>query len=129
MPCSYEIDREHRLVRSRGWGVLTGTEIMEHQARLAADESFQQDYFQLADFTAVTRLQLDADIVRQLAARNLFSAKSKRAFIVNTTVAKGLARMFQTYRELAGGQEQIRIFSDRQEALQWLGHDQAAAHA
>jgi len=129
MPCSYEIDLEHRLVRSKAWGVLTGAEIMGHQKCLAGDESFHPDFAQLADFTAVTKLQVDAEMVRQLAARHLYSAGSKRALVVNTAVAKGMVRMFQTYRELAGGQEEIRIFSDCHEALQWLRHDQLAAHA
>ncbi|MBZ5574537.1 MAG: hypothetical protein LAO09_21995 [Acidobacteriia bacterium] len=129
MPCSYTIDKQQGLVISSGWGVLTGAEILEHQSSLAVDEHFQQDFCQLADFTAVTSLQVEADMVEQLAVRKLFSAKSRRAIVVNTAVAMGLVRMFQTYHELAGGQEQIRIFDDRDQGLQWLFQDQSAAHA
>ena len=32
----------------------------------------------------------------------------------------GLSRMFQIYRDLAGGKEQIRSFNEREEALAWL---------
>jgi hypothetical protein len=120
MACSYEIDRERQLVISTGSGLLTADEMFAHQNRLANDENFAPDFYQLLDFTAVTGVAADANEVQGLAARKVFSDRARRAFVATNTLQVGLIRMFETYRELAGGKEQMEIFSDRDEAMCWL---------
>jgi hypothetical protein len=59
--------------------------------------------------------------VAHLARIDVFSAKSRRAFFAPSLLAFGMSRMFIAFREGSGGQEQMKVFSDRKEALQWLG--------
>jgi len=98
-----------------------------HQNRLANDENFAPDFYQLLDFTAVTSVEADANEVQRLAARRVFSDRARRAFVATNTLQVGLIRMFETYRELAGGTEQMEIFSDRGEAMRWLFQDRRVA--
>ncbi len=121
MPFSYSIDAANRLVTSRGWGIVTGAEIMEHQDRLANDPAFRSEYSQLADLTAATAIEVDGDAVRALAKRDFFSATSRRALVVLMPHAVGLGRMYEAYHSLAGAREQFQVFSSCQEALLWLG--------
>ena len=120
MPASYVIDKERGLVISKGTGRYTADDGLAHQTALAADPNFQSTFNQLLDFTEVTQLVLNTDSIRMLATRHVFSEQSRRAFLVTNKLAIGLTNMFAAYREIAGGKEQMKIFEDREEAMQWL---------
>jgi hypothetical protein len=108
-------------VLTRAWGDLTGDEILEHQARLLKDPRHDQSFSQLLDFTAVVTLnQVSTAAIRKASRTHLFGPNSRRALVMNGAAGYGLARMFATYRELAGGTEQIRIFNEMSDALTWL---------
>jgi hypothetical protein len=51
--------------------------------------------------------------------RNIFSPESRRAIVVKNDVQFGLARLFETHRELAG-ETGIRVFRNLEEALEWV---------
>jgi hypothetical protein len=120
MAWSYVIDREKKLVISASTGMFTSADADEHQKALLADPDFDPDFSQLMDFSAVTQIPLDSGTIARLADRKVFSARSRRAIVVPSTLGYGLARMFTTYREIAGGEEKIEIFTDRNAALLWL---------
>jgi hypothetical protein len=120
MPCSYVIDKDRRLVISIGAGVFTAEDGRQHQQALADDPDFNSDFCQLIDLTSVKEFAFDSDWVRQSAQHSVFSPRSRRAVLVNSAVAFGLTRMYGTYREVAGGQEQLSVFQDRDEAMRWL---------
>jgi hypothetical protein len=123
MSWNYRIDEERRFVITAAWDRLTGSEVIEHQRKLLNDTRFQRDFFQLLDFAGVIDFQMDRANVAELARFDLFSAKSRRAFFAPTPLAYGMSRMFIAFRE-ASGQEQMQVFRDHNEALQWLGlHD------
>ncbi len=121
MPCRYVIDKERRLVTTTGSGVLTFAEAWIHQHQLTRDPNFNPDFFQLLDATRVTQLEISSAEMKALASRQVFSARSRRAIVTSHLADYGMGRSFQTYRELAGGEEQIEVFRDMQSALEWLG--------
>jgi len=120
MPASYVIDKERGLVISKATGMFTGADAEAHQKALLADENFQSSFHQLLDLSGMSQLVLSSHWVKQLAERSIFSEKSRRAFLVSGQLPIGMSRMFATYREIAGGREQIKIFEDREEAMRWL---------
>jgi hypothetical protein len=120
MPVKSVIDHERKLVISTAWGVLTAAEAFSHRDGLASDPEFRPEYDQLIDFTATTKIQMDAENLRSLAQRNFFSSSSRRAVLVNSNVAFGIARMLVTFRELAGAKEEMGIFRDHDEAMRWI---------
>jgi hypothetical protein len=64
-------------------------------------------------------MQMDAKTVMELSDIVLFSAKSRRAFIADNPFHYGMARMFAAFHKLSG-EDQIQVFTTRDEALQWL---------
>jgi hypothetical protein len=120
MPYDYRIDRKQRLVITTAWGILTGAEILDHQNRLECDGCFTSDLYQLLDISDVTNFEIDFDTMDTLSQQQLFSPGSRRAFIAKSPLAFGMSRMFASLRELRGGEEQIRIFNNRDEAMRWL---------
>lgn len=120
MPVSYHIDGEPSFVITTAWGTVTGAECIEHQRQLRSDAGFSPDFPQLLDFTRVTAVQIDLATIFELADVDVFSGKSRRAFLAPNPLAYGMSRMFIASRGLTG-EEQMRVFRDRDEALRWLG--------
>jgi hypothetical protein len=118
MPANFIIDVQHRLVFSTGDGVFTHADFLEHMARLQRDARFQPEFDQLVDCRAFT-LQLTSEEISDLASRSVFSSRSRRAFVVASSLQFGLSRMFAAYREEKGRQETM-VFRDLREALAWL---------
>jgi hypothetical protein len=119
MAWSYKIDTERQLVTTTAWGTLTAAQVLEHQQHLQKDPAFNPDFYQLLDLTLVVYLQMDAKTVMELAELVLFSAKSRRAFIADNPFHSGMARMFAAFHKLSG-EDQVRVFTTRDEALAWL---------
>jgi hypothetical protein len=119
MPASYKIDKEQRLVLSSGTGVVTAEDMWAHQRQLSNDKDFDPSFSQLVDLTGVTAIGFTPDDVHGLAERSIFSPQSRRAFVAKRDLLYGLARMFELLRE-ARGKDEIQVFRDRNEALEWL---------
>jgi hypothetical protein len=100
-------------------GVLTREDIQGHMDRLSADPDFDPRFSQLADFREITAVELGPEDVRQFAQRKIYSSTSRRAILVKDDLQFGLARMFETYREL-NGETGIRVFRSFEEAMEWI---------
>jgi hypothetical protein len=126
MPAFYKIDKERRLVLSSASGILTSSDALSHQQRLASDPDFDPSFSQIADFTQVSQIRLSPDDIRQLAQRSIFSPHSRRAIIVPNDLAYGFARMFEMLRE-DQGDVGTRVFRTLEEALNWVLSKDATA--
>lgn len=118
MPAAFEIDHVQRRVNSRAWGVLEDADLWSTQRGVAADPRFDPMYSQLYDFTAVTEVRLTGSYLRDLALYSPFARNARRAVVVGTDEAFGMARMFEMVSDRAP--EAFRIFRDRAEAVRWL---------
>ena len=126
MPVSYAIDKQKRLVVTCAWGACTAEDALEFRRQILKDEDFDPSFAQLADFSAVTTIDITPGEVRMLAGVNVFSPDSRRAIVVEGQLAFGLARIFETLRSLRGDRY-TRVFHTRDEALDWIFlKDQAA---
>ena len=120
MPCNYFIDSERRLIISTASGVLTAAEAFAHQESLASDPGFHPEFNQVLDCTRVEKLVLNTEELRSLAKKNFFAPNARRALLVKGSLLYGLGRMLATFRDLAGGKEEMQIFQDREAAMKWL---------
>jgi hypothetical protein len=119
MPASFVIDHQQKLVRSKGWGVLVEDDLATTQRGLHDDRQFEPMYRQVWDFTEVTEMKVTAKAIRRLALTSPFAPLARRAIVVNSDVAHGMARMYA----LMGDRDpnDFRIFRDMSLALSWLG--------
>ena len=120
MPADFSIDAQRRIVFSRAEGVLTVAEILDNSDRMRRDPEFRPDFNQLFDLRGVTKFELSNEDIEQLARQLIFAPESRRAFLVTPGLQVGMARMFATYRTIAGGEHGIRIFTDPGEARSWV---------
>lgn len=120
MPCDYELDLERRWVVVRAAGIVTYDEMMAARRKFTSDPNFRPDFYQLYDVRAVTRTTLTASEMGELAKATIFSPSSRRALVAPGGETYGLARMFQIYRGLNSGKDQIKLFSSIEDAEAWL---------
>jgi len=123
MPGGYIIDEEREMVLTRGWSTMCGDDILMHAHHLGADRRFVPRYRQLADLRAVTHVDVSENAVWVLANDSPFGPGARRAIVVSSNVAFGLARMFETLRDGCG--DQILVSRDIDEAIRWLEMDDA----
>ena len=119
MPAYFKIDRERRLVMSTFSGVFTLADGLSHQEKLLRDPDFASSFSQLLDCTHVTKIELEPEDVRTLAQKAIFSSNSRRAILVSSDLAFGLARMFVIFRESLG-EKGVCVFHDLEGALYWV---------
>jgi len=119
MPTFFNIDKDRRLVMSTATGVFNKEDALSHQQRLQAHPDFDPSYSQLADFTHVTKFDVTAEDIRQLAFNSLFAPSARRALLVSGDFAFGLGRMYEMLREGAG-ESGVRVFRNLDEALDWV---------
>ena len=122
MPVGYKIDKEHKLVMSTAYGVVTREDILFHQQRLSADPDFSRNFSQLADFTRMAKLEINSTDIASFAAKNVFAPQARRAIIVPDDESFGLARMFEILRDVKG-EDGIRVFRSVEEGLDWIFPD------
>ncbi|HTT68911.1 MAG TPA: hypothetical protein VMF70_12870 [Gemmatimonadales bacterium] len=117
MPADYRIDRAARVVYSRAWGVLTDQDLVDNRVALFTDPAFAPEFNQLYDLSAVTEIRVTSPALLQLSLSSRFAPSSRRAVVVSSDVAFGMARM---YAILTGHEETVQVFRDRASAVGWL---------
>jgi hypothetical protein len=128
MPFGYKIDKEHKLVMSTYYGVVTRENILTHQQRLVADPDFSRTFSQLADFTRMTKLEINAADIASFATKTIFAPEARRAIVVPDDEAFGLARMFEILRD-SKGESGVRVFRSMEEGFNWIFPDGTNSYA
>lgn len=119
MPASFVIDHQQRVVWSRGWGELVASDLEATQHGLREDKNFDPMYRQIYDFSEVTDVFMSRAQLQSLAYNSPFSPAARRAIVVKSDMAFGMARMYSLMSDR--DPEHFRIFRDRESALKWLG--------
>ena len=116
MAITYRIEPQNQLVLVRLSGTLSYDELVEMTDRLRADPEFRPHYRELA---IAESFDATPETIQSLALRPpVFDERARRAVVVDSDLAFGTIRMFQTRRgEVAG---EIRVFRDVDEARAWL---------
>src|SRR5262249_24790314 len=123
MPTSTEIICDGRGLRLVGWGVLTGSEMMEATAALEANpEAFRKLTFGLVALMAVAELKVTGDDIRSLAHMDRRLALVNSSLCVAVAASKGvvfgIARMWEVLAEPTGWA--TSIFRDLNDAEKWI---------
>ena len=120
MPFDSVIDSNRRLIVTTGTGVLTGNEGLACCTQLKTQPGFNPAFNQLLDLTRATRFDVTRHELQRIADESLLSSVSRRAIVAANPTIFGLARMFQSYRDLSQVGEQIMVFGDIDSAIGWL---------
>jgi hypothetical protein len=120
MPFDSVIEAKRHLVITTGTGVLTGEEGLACCLKLKGRADFDPAFNQLLDLTLATRFEATPSQLQTIAAQPLFSSNSRRAIVAKNPAIFGLARMFESYRSLSEVGEHVMVFSEIDQAIQWI---------
>ena len=126
MPIEYKVDHAHKLVRARGFDVLTDADVFGYQ-QSAWSSPEVAGYDEIVDMTDVSRIALPSvermrDLARLSKGMEARGAGSRLAIIAPGDVAYMLGRLYKGMRALTGGRKQVGVFRTEREALAFLGH-------
>ena len=122
MPVIYQVDSATQLVKGRAWGVLTRPEVEEYMTALKQDERITDGFRHLFDLSDVLEISMGLDDFRLMPQLAPFGT-SRQAYFTDSDVVFGVARMFQSVRDF--DRDSIRVVRTREQALEWLGLDDA----
>jgi hypothetical protein len=118
MGVCYTFDHAHRLLRARGWGILSMPDIEEFYSRLQADPAFDPSYRSLGDLREVTEIAVDSTDLAASASLPVFEPGTRRALVASRDAVYGMLRAFASFNERMG--QTMRIFRDMESAEAWL---------
>jgi hypothetical protein len=131
MPVTAVFAEDHEGVVVTCNGIVTGDELVDANARVAACASCR---YQLWDFTATTRVVAGAEAIHRLAIQDSaipeWAALEKIAVIGRDESVEELTKFYELYSSAWVGRRRdyaVRQFSIREQALAWLGVTGSAA--
>ena len=126
MPIAHRVDSAARVVVAVGYGVVTDADVFAYQ-RSVWSRPDVVGYSELIDMSQVTEFETPpTSRVRELAALAVgmdgAATTTRLAILAPGDIAYGLARMYQSHRELhPGSRKDIEVFRSIEEALAYLG--------
>ena len=117
---SYEIDREHRLVRIRMQGALRAQDLLAVTSAMQSDAELNPEWGVLVDTREVTEAPRYSEMQQfvNIARRSPMRDDSRRVFLVNSPVLYGVARMASTLAAEYG--RQYQVCREEADALRWI---------
>jgi hypothetical protein len=117
-------------VVAHGKGLFTDADMFEYQRKVWSHPEVA-GYDELVDMTEVTEIAAAMpagprcqQLARESAAQDSSERAGKFAVVAPSALAFGLAREYQTYRELdPRSKKQVEVFRNLSEALTFLGID------
>lgn len=120
VPIKFKIYEDENLVITTAEGSVTPEDLVAHAQALANTPN--RPSCELVDFSEQVQVTLPSSSVRNaaffLADRDENPPGSRLAFVAKTDAIFGMARLFEANR--AHPNVAIRVFRDRDEAMQWL---------
>jgi hypothetical protein len=121
MAFTISIHPQHRLIYAKQVGLASREEIIRQRLELSRDPAFDPSFDAIIDLREGDLSALQSSDITSLASTTTLASQSRRVFVADTADKFGLMRMYETRRELSGGDERIRIVATLDQALEWLG--------
>jgi len=98
--------------------------IKQYQEDYQSDPAYL-DFNEIVDFRQVTKIKLTTEVIEHIgeiaSKTDKQGVDKKLAFIVKSSLAFGLVRMYEAYRSFQlNATKKIRVFKNENKALEWL---------
>lgn len=125
MPFAFELDRDNRLVRTRGWDLVTAADLHALSSRIRqmfAEGTLDAGWSELVDLREVTRTDMiPTDAVGAIARNSPWPKSSRRVIVAPVPVVYGVSRMYQLLS--SSDDETLAVVRTEAEALAFLAAD------
>lgn len=121
MPLDYVIRKERRLIVVTASGSVTSADVKACRDRCLRDPDFNPEFDGFVDFRRVTILNMSGEEAGELAGTEVFSSKSRVAFVVQTLANLTMTQLYATANRFSEAHSQMRVFEGLPSAVEWLG--------
>ena len=101
-------------------GLITATDIMAAQDRLASDTRFDPAFPLIVDLRGASELPLTWLQARSIALRSPVYAVAPRALVAHTILGAAMAHAYRAVRATLTGADVVRVCGSMDEAHGWL---------
>lgn len=123
MSIEYDIIVDKKLVRAKGSGVITGTDVLRHLDALALDDRYKAPMKKLVDYRTIDSIRISLEEAYSIAQKKVKHASrfagERCAFVSPMDATYGSSRMHQALVDGVG--LKTAVFRRIEDALQWLG--------
>ena len=128
MPANHHIDHKTKLIVTRWEGIARDFEIIDAIKKYQEEIQNKPDYIhynEVVDFRKMTSTQITVEGIKKIAhiaSTTVHSETTRKlALIVNSNLAFGLARMYETYRKFSkNANKEIGVFKNEKDAFEWV---------
>jgi len=127
MALTYSIKLDGSLILAVARGTVTYQDVLDYVTSLTSDECIKPGMKELIDLRAADKTEVTSSGLLGVA---MFTALHKEklrgtkcAMVAGKDLAFGLAKTYQAYSESEGIEVDRRVFTDFDEACEWLGID------
>jgi hypothetical protein len=122
MSIEYDIIADKKVVLAKGFGVITGADVMEHLVALAADDRYKAPMKKLVDYRSVHSVRISSEEAYSIARVKIKLARTfageRCAFV---SPKDDVYRSSQVHRALVDGIGlNTEVFRRIEDALEWL---------
>jgi len=105
---------------------MTIEEVRVHSQKLTSDPEFEPDFSQLIDATGITSSEISPEDEHEIATNRRFAEKTRHAFVFRNEIDPCLAVFMAIHDEAGDVPSRLRLFTDFQSAIRWLGQNEDA---
>jgi hypothetical protein len=124
MPIRYEVDPAHRVVVATADEVVTQADLLDYLASVLAHPDVRPGFCELADLRGVTRIEISDSAISDGVPSAIKEVErevqeTRTAVVVADHNAAEVLRVYELLRTAVPST--VRLFSDMDEAREWLG--------
>ena len=121
MPGYFVIYPSHYLIYSRVTGLISRDEMVALRQRTTLDPEFDPAFDVIVDLREADLSAWSSSDISLMASATALDKSARRVIVADTDDKFGLARVYATRRDLAGGEERILVVHTMAAGLDWLG--------
>lgn len=118
------VDTENRIATAEFSGPVNIEDLREYTRRLLSHEHWTPGYHRLLDFSGMTDVQVEGSEIQIYAQESSGYAEElgdgRVALVTSEEFVFGMARIYQTRRGFKGSPPPMKVFREKEAALEWL---------
>ncbi len=118
MPLAVTVDRVQHVIKTRGWGDISDSDLFETRERLARDSGADLSYARLCDLSCATSISISDEVLKQWATDPIGSPPVPHAVICTAPLV--LKRVLDYISYARTNHHDVSVFPSYEAATAWV---------
>jgi hypothetical protein len=118
VPLAVTVDRAQHVIKTRGWGDISESDLLQTRERLARDSGADLSYSRLCDLSAATSISISEEMLQQWANDPITSPPVPHAVICTAPVV--VKRVLEYISYVRRNHHDVSVFPSYEAATAWM---------